>query len=163
MLELIAAVYGFLCWLIFKKLKLVPVNDYTVVTAIDLREAVMPAVVVPVERAVVKRQQPSEPTDAVVVRIGLERGAVHALVHRCEHQRQTDAVEQQRRHRDPQRQRLHPRQWVPVREPQEAEHQQIGQMPSKPPPCGTIAARENLLELCRSELEGVDALGGEVG
>lgn len=34
MLELIAAVYGFLCWLIFKKLKLVPVNDYTVVTAI---------------------------------------------------------------------------------------------------------------------------------
>ena len=34
MLELIAAVYGFLCWLIFKKFKLVPVNDYTVVTAI---------------------------------------------------------------------------------------------------------------------------------
>lgn len=34
MLELIVAVYGFLCWLVFKKLKLIPVNDYTIVTAI---------------------------------------------------------------------------------------------------------------------------------
>jgi multidrug resistance efflux pump len=34
MLELIVAVYGFICWLVFKKLKLIPVNDYTVVTAI---------------------------------------------------------------------------------------------------------------------------------
>lgn len=34
MLELLIAVYGSLCWLVFKKLKLVPVNDYTVVTAI---------------------------------------------------------------------------------------------------------------------------------
>jgi multidrug resistance efflux pump len=33
MLELIAAFYGLLCWLVFKKFKLVPVNDYTVVTA----------------------------------------------------------------------------------------------------------------------------------
>ena len=34
MLELIVAVYGFICWLLFKKFKLIPVNDYTVVTAI---------------------------------------------------------------------------------------------------------------------------------
>ena len=34
MLELIVAVYGFICWLVFKKIKLIPVNDYTVVTAI---------------------------------------------------------------------------------------------------------------------------------
>ena len=34
MLELIVAVYGFLCWLVFKKLKLIPVNDYTIVTAV---------------------------------------------------------------------------------------------------------------------------------
>ena len=34
MLELIIAIYGSLCWLVFKKFKLVPVNDYTVVTAI---------------------------------------------------------------------------------------------------------------------------------
>ena len=34
MLELIVAVYGFICWLVFKKFKLIPVNDYTVVTAI---------------------------------------------------------------------------------------------------------------------------------
>jgi multidrug resistance efflux pump len=34
MFELILAVYGTLCWLVFKKFKLVPVNDYTVVTAI---------------------------------------------------------------------------------------------------------------------------------
>jgi len=33
MLELILAFYGTLCWLLFKKFKLVPVNDYTVVTA----------------------------------------------------------------------------------------------------------------------------------
>jgi multidrug resistance efflux pump len=34
MIELLVAVYGSLCWLIFKKFKLVPINDYTVVTAI---------------------------------------------------------------------------------------------------------------------------------
>ena len=34
MLELILAVYGTLCWLVFKKFKLVPINDYSVVTAI---------------------------------------------------------------------------------------------------------------------------------
>lgn len=34
MLELIVAFYGTLCWLVFKKFKLIPVNDYTVVTAI---------------------------------------------------------------------------------------------------------------------------------
>jgi multidrug resistance efflux pump len=34
MLELIVAIYGFICWLLFKKFKLIPVNDYTVVTAI---------------------------------------------------------------------------------------------------------------------------------
>ncbi len=34
MLELILAVYGTLCWLVFKKFKLVPINDYTVVTAV---------------------------------------------------------------------------------------------------------------------------------
>ena len=34
MLELIVAVYGFICWLVFKKLKLIPVNDYTIVTAV---------------------------------------------------------------------------------------------------------------------------------
>lgn len=34
MLELILAVYGTLCWLLFKKFKLIPINDYTVVTAI---------------------------------------------------------------------------------------------------------------------------------
>src|SRR6478609_9157046 len=33
MLELIIAFYGTLCWLVFKKFRLVPVNDYTVVTA----------------------------------------------------------------------------------------------------------------------------------
>jgi multidrug resistance efflux pump len=33
MIELILAVYGTLCWLLFKKFKLIPVNDYTVVTA----------------------------------------------------------------------------------------------------------------------------------
>lgn len=34
MIELVAAIYGTLCWLIFKKFKLVPINDYTVVTAV---------------------------------------------------------------------------------------------------------------------------------
>lgn len=34
MIELITAIYGTLCWLVFKKFKLVPVNDYTVVTAV---------------------------------------------------------------------------------------------------------------------------------
>lgn len=34
MIELILAVYGFLCWLVFKKFKLVPINDYSVVTAV---------------------------------------------------------------------------------------------------------------------------------
>lgn len=34
MIELILAVYGTLCWLVFKKFKLIPVNDWTVVTAI---------------------------------------------------------------------------------------------------------------------------------
>ena len=34
MLELILAVYGLICWLVFKKFKLVPINDYTVVTAV---------------------------------------------------------------------------------------------------------------------------------
>lgn len=34
MLELLAAVYGTICWLLFKKFKLIPVNDYTVVTAV---------------------------------------------------------------------------------------------------------------------------------
>ena len=34
MAELILAVYGFICWLVFKKFKLVPINDYTVVTAV---------------------------------------------------------------------------------------------------------------------------------
>ncbi len=34
MLELTTAIYGFLCWLVFKKFKLVPINDYTVVTAV---------------------------------------------------------------------------------------------------------------------------------
>lgn len=34
MLELILAVYGSICWLLFKKFKLVPINDYTVVTAV---------------------------------------------------------------------------------------------------------------------------------
>ena len=34
MLEITTAIYGLICWLIFKKFKLVPVNDYTIVTAI---------------------------------------------------------------------------------------------------------------------------------
>jgi multidrug resistance efflux pump len=34
MIELIIAIYGSLCWLVFKKFKLVPINDYTVVTAV---------------------------------------------------------------------------------------------------------------------------------
>jgi multidrug resistance efflux pump len=34
MIELTLAVYGLICWLIFKKFKLVPINDYTVVTAV---------------------------------------------------------------------------------------------------------------------------------
>ena len=34
MVELIVATYGLLCWLVFKKLKLVPVTTYTVCTAI---------------------------------------------------------------------------------------------------------------------------------
>ena len=34
MIELILAVYGTVCWLLFKKFKLIPINDYTVVTAI---------------------------------------------------------------------------------------------------------------------------------
>jgi multidrug resistance efflux pump len=34
MIELIVAIYGSLCWLVFKKFKLVPINDYTVVTAV---------------------------------------------------------------------------------------------------------------------------------
>jgi RND family efflux transporter MFP subunit len=34
MIELVLAVYGLICWLLFKKFKLVPINDYTVVTAV---------------------------------------------------------------------------------------------------------------------------------
>jgi len=34
MIELILAVYGTLCWLVFKKFKLIPINDWTVVTAV---------------------------------------------------------------------------------------------------------------------------------
>jgi multidrug resistance efflux pump len=34
MLELITAIYGLLCWLLFKKFKVIPINDYTVVTAV---------------------------------------------------------------------------------------------------------------------------------
>ncbi|MEO2089049.1 MAG: biotin/lipoyl-binding protein, partial [Gemmataceae bacterium] len=34
MLELIIGTYGFLCWLLFKRLKLIPVNTYTIVTAV---------------------------------------------------------------------------------------------------------------------------------
>lgn len=34
MLELMIGTYGFVCWLLFKKLKLIPVTTYTVVTAI---------------------------------------------------------------------------------------------------------------------------------
>ncbi len=34
MIELVLGTYGFLCWLVFKKWKLIPVNTYTVVTAI---------------------------------------------------------------------------------------------------------------------------------
>lgn len=34
MIELILAVYGTLCWLLFKKFKLIPINDYTAVTAV---------------------------------------------------------------------------------------------------------------------------------
>lgn len=34
MIELTLAVYGLICWLIFKKFKLVPINDYSVVTAV---------------------------------------------------------------------------------------------------------------------------------
>lgn len=34
MLELILGTYGFLCWLLFKRLKLIPVNTYTIVTAV---------------------------------------------------------------------------------------------------------------------------------
>jgi multidrug resistance efflux pump len=34
MIELVLAFYGFLCWLLFKKFKLIPITDYTVVTAV---------------------------------------------------------------------------------------------------------------------------------
>jgi len=34
MLELILGTYGFVCWLLFKRLKLIPVNTYTIVTAV---------------------------------------------------------------------------------------------------------------------------------
>ncbi len=34
MVELIVGTYGVLCWLVFKKFKLVPVTTYTVCTAI---------------------------------------------------------------------------------------------------------------------------------
>src|SRR3954468_19061541 len=34
MVELIVGTYGVLCWLVFKKLKLIPVTTYTVCTAI---------------------------------------------------------------------------------------------------------------------------------
>ena len=34
MLELITAIYGLGCWLLFKKFRLIPINDYTVVTAV---------------------------------------------------------------------------------------------------------------------------------
>ena len=33
MVELIVGTYGVLCWLLFKKFKLVPINTYTIVTA----------------------------------------------------------------------------------------------------------------------------------
>ena len=34
MIELIIAVYGGLCWLLFKKWKVIPTNTYTVCTAL---------------------------------------------------------------------------------------------------------------------------------
>jgi multidrug resistance efflux pump len=34
MIELILAFYGTLCWLLFKKFKVIPINDYTAVTAV---------------------------------------------------------------------------------------------------------------------------------
>src|SRR5262245_44418841 len=34
MLELIIGTYGLLCWLLFAKFKLIPVNTYTIMTAI---------------------------------------------------------------------------------------------------------------------------------
>ena len=34
MIELIVGTYGLVCWLVFKKFKLVPVNTYTIFTAI---------------------------------------------------------------------------------------------------------------------------------
>src|SRR5215204_5759919 len=34
MIELVVGTYGFACWLLFKKLRLVPINTYTVMTAL---------------------------------------------------------------------------------------------------------------------------------
>ena len=41
MVELIVGTYGVLCWLVFKKFKLVPVTTYTVCTAIFIGAAGM--------------------------------------------------------------------------------------------------------------------------
>ena len=41
MLELIFGVYGLICWLVFKKWKLVPINQWTIVTAILIGVAMM--------------------------------------------------------------------------------------------------------------------------
>lgn len=36
MIELILGTYGALCWLLFKKFRVIPVNTYTVFTAIGI-------------------------------------------------------------------------------------------------------------------------------
>ena len=61
------------------------------IAAADLREAVMPAVVVAIEGRVVERQQAGEPADRVAEAAAAKRGAVNRLVHRGEHRDQREA------------------------------------------------------------------------
>ena len=41
MVELIIGTYGLVCWLVFKKFRLIPVNAYTVCTAIMIGIAML--------------------------------------------------------------------------------------------------------------------------
>ena len=34
MIEMIIGTYGFVCWLVFKKFKLIPINTYTIMSAL---------------------------------------------------------------------------------------------------------------------------------
>lgn len=71
MFEITTAIYGLILWLVFKKFKLVPINDYTIVTAvfIPLVAIIFGALILNMHAPVAKDVRLTSPATAIIAQV----------------------------------------------------------------------------------------------